>query len=143
MPRIRPPKTDSTDPLQGSALAHQPELLVAFTRIYGTLWSMKFEIGHDDWHEVTAQAVPNHIDDTGPAWAFLPPPIPVDEHQNGRAIHRAVVFVDETTEKGTERCGQEYVDPLLTISGREYRWTPFPDLQDRLENILIERHGPL
>ena len=39
MPRIRPPKTDSRDPIQNSALAHQPELLGAFTRLYGTLWS--------------------------------------------------------------------------------------------------------
>lgn len=39
MPRIRPPQTDSTDPVQNSVLAHQPELLAAFTRLYGTLWS--------------------------------------------------------------------------------------------------------
>lgn len=39
MPRIRPPKTDSADPVQRSALAHQPALLTAFTRLYGTLWS--------------------------------------------------------------------------------------------------------
>ena len=39
MPRIQPPKTDSRDPVQSSALAHQPALLAAFTRIYGTLWS--------------------------------------------------------------------------------------------------------
>jgi AhpD family alkylhydroperoxidase len=39
VPRIRPPKTDSTDPVQNSALAHQPELLAGFTRLYGTLWS--------------------------------------------------------------------------------------------------------
>ncbi|HVH17167.1 MAG TPA: carboxymuconolactone decarboxylase family protein [Myxococcota bacterium] len=39
MPRIQPPKTDSRDPVQSSALAHQPALLAAFTRLYGTLWS--------------------------------------------------------------------------------------------------------
>jgi AhpD family alkylhydroperoxidase len=38
-PRIRPPSTESRDPVQSSALAHQPELLGAFTRIYATLWS--------------------------------------------------------------------------------------------------------
>jgi AhpD family alkylhydroperoxidase len=38
-PRVRPPKTTSADPVQSSALAHQPSLLAAFTRIYGTLWS--------------------------------------------------------------------------------------------------------
>jgi AhpD family alkylhydroperoxidase len=39
VPRIQPPKTDSRDPVQSSALAHQPALLAAFTRLYGTLWS--------------------------------------------------------------------------------------------------------
>ena len=39
MARIRPPKTESADPVQSSALAHQPELLHAFTRLYATLWS--------------------------------------------------------------------------------------------------------
>lgn len=38
-PRIRPPKSDSRDPVQSSALAHQQGLLAAFTRIYATLWS--------------------------------------------------------------------------------------------------------
>ena len=38
-PRIRPPKSASRDPVQSSALAHQPALLGAFTRLYGTLWS--------------------------------------------------------------------------------------------------------
>lgn len=38
-PRIRPPKTASRDPVQSSALAHQPALLDAFTRLYATLWS--------------------------------------------------------------------------------------------------------
>jgi len=38
-PRIRPPKSQSRDPVQNSALAHQPALLAAFTRLYGTLWS--------------------------------------------------------------------------------------------------------
>jgi AhpD family alkylhydroperoxidase len=39
VPRVRPPQTDSKDPVQSSALAHQPELLGAFIRLYGTLWS--------------------------------------------------------------------------------------------------------
>ena len=101
---------------------------------------MKFEVG-GLWQEVMAQAVPSHIDYTGPEWVFLPPPVPSDEHHGSLPIHRAVVFVDETTDKGTERCGQEYIDPLLTISGYEYHWATFRSLQDRIENILIERHG--
>lgn len=38
-PRVLPPKVDTTDPVAGSVLAHQPALLRAFTTLYGTLWS--------------------------------------------------------------------------------------------------------
>jgi len=37
--RISPPKDAGADPVSGSALAHQPEALAAFNRVYGTLWS--------------------------------------------------------------------------------------------------------
>lgn len=33
-----PPPTDSTDPMDRSILAHQPELMRAFFRLYGALW---------------------------------------------------------------------------------------------------------
>ena len=106
---------------------------------------MKFDVGgvanDSDFHLVYAQAVPNHIDYTGAQWAFLPPPVPSTEEHRGRPIHRAVVFVDDVSGKGTERCGQEYVDPLLIVTGYEYRWTPFPVLQDRIENALRERYA--
>lgn len=39
MARVLPPQTDSQDPVASSVLAHQPALLEAFTRLYGTLWS--------------------------------------------------------------------------------------------------------
>ncbi|HSJ98741.1 MAG TPA: carboxymuconolactone decarboxylase family protein [Myxococcota bacterium] len=38
-PRVQPPATTSSDPIQASPLALQPELLAAFLRLYGTLWS--------------------------------------------------------------------------------------------------------
>ena len=38
-PRVKAPKTNSTDPIQASPLALQPESLAAFLRAYGTLWS--------------------------------------------------------------------------------------------------------
>jgi alkylhydroperoxidase family enzyme len=38
-PRVKPPATTSSDPIQASPLALQPELLEAFLRLYGTLWS--------------------------------------------------------------------------------------------------------
>jgi alkylhydroperoxidase family enzyme len=37
--RVKPPPTRSADPIQASPLALQPELLTAFLRLYGTLWS--------------------------------------------------------------------------------------------------------
>jgi len=38
-PRIRPPATGGDDPITSSALGHQPESLLAFMKLYGTLWS--------------------------------------------------------------------------------------------------------
>ena len=37
--RVKAPATRSADPIQASPLALQPELLQAFLRLYGTLWS--------------------------------------------------------------------------------------------------------
>lgn len=37
--RIAPPAPLGDDPIAASALAHQPEALAAFMRLYGTLWS--------------------------------------------------------------------------------------------------------
>jgi alkylhydroperoxidase family enzyme len=37
--RVKAPATASADPIQASPLALQPELLQAFLRLYGTLWS--------------------------------------------------------------------------------------------------------
>ena len=37
--RVKAPATRSPDPIQASPLALQPELLQAFLRLYGTLWS--------------------------------------------------------------------------------------------------------
>jgi hypothetical protein len=54
---------------------------------------------------------------------------------------RAVVFVEANDEKGTERNGQEYVQPLLVLTGVEYAGTPFPDLFNRLEESLARKYG--
>jgi hypothetical protein len=37
--RIAAPKGAGSDPITGSALGHQPESLLAFMKLYGTLWS--------------------------------------------------------------------------------------------------------
>jgi AhpD family alkylhydroperoxidase len=38
-PRVAPPEPLGSDPIAGSVLAHQPELLQAFLKLYGVLWS--------------------------------------------------------------------------------------------------------
>lgn len=98
--------------------------------------------------QVTAQAVPPHIgsptpgcgyEDGDPYGDFLPPPVETDEH--GEAdYHRAVVFITDETEKGTKRSGQEYVDPLLVLTGEEYAKMPFQVLLEKLEEAI--RSGP-
>jgi alkylhydroperoxidase family enzyme len=37
--RIAAPKGAGSDPIARSALGHQPESLLAFMKLYGTLWS--------------------------------------------------------------------------------------------------------
>lgn len=117
--------------------------------IYATLWNLRFPATGDDFTgcdlvEVTAQGVPPHIGtptpghgyESGDPYAdFLPPPVPVDA--DGEApFMRAVVFVTEGTRKGTSENGQEYVDPLLVLTGREYRDVTFEELHRRLCDAL-------
>jgi hypothetical protein len=117
--------------------------------IYATLWTLKFPKEGDDyqgcdWIEVTAQGVPAHIGSPSPGagyesgdpyGAFLPPP--VELNADGDAPHmRAVVFVTEFTEKGTERSGQEYQSPLLVLTGEEYDKITFADLYKRICSAL-------
>lgn len=117
--------------------------------IYATLWCLKFPRYGDDhtgceWIEVIAQGVPAHIGsavldslyaDGDPYASFLPPAITVPPEDEERTM-RAVVLITEGTRKGTDRSGQEYVDPLLILSGEEYSAMPFQDLHDRICNAL-------
>ncbi|SRR6266540_6549407 len=117
--------------------------------IYATLWKLKFPKDGDDypgceWITVTAQGVPAHIGSPAPGSgvangdpfaAFLPPPVRTSE--NGEADHmRAVVFVRELTPKGTPRSAQEYVDPLLVLTGEEYATMTFEALHARICQAL-------
>ena len=121
--------------------------------IYATLWSIQIQdpaspLTCPRWVKVTAQAVPPHIgsptpgcgyEDGDPFADFLPPPVETDE--SGQASHdRAVVFVTGETRKGTARNGQEYVDPLLVLTGEVYAKMPFQILLDRLQEAV--RSGP-
>ena len=72
----------------------------------------------------------------GDAYAeFLPPAVLTDKDGEAEYL-RAVVIISEETTKGTRRSGQEYVNPLLTLSGREYANVPFRDLHDRICDAL-------
>ena len=121
--------------------------------IYATLWSIQIQdpaspFTSPRWVEVTAQAVPPHIgsptpgcgcEDGDPYSDFLPPALETDE--SGEAAYdRAVVFVTDETRKSTARNGQEYVDPLLVLTGEEYARMPFQVLLDRLQEAV--RSGP-
>ena len=101
--------------------------------IYATLWSLRFPRYGDDyvgceWIGVTAQGVPAHIgtptqgfgyEEGDPYAEFLPPPVEVNAEGDSEFM-RAVVIITEKTQKGTARSPQEYVNPLLILSGRDY-----------------------
>ena len=124
--------------------------------IYATLWKLKFPTEGDEhagceWIEVTAQAVPPHIGsptpDNGyesgdPFAAFLPPAVETDADGFAK-YNRAVVFVTEYTIKGTERSGQEYVNPLLVLTGEEYARITFEELHRRICDVLRGNRSPV
>lgn len=117
--------------------------------IYATLWRLKFpRDGNDhtgcDWIEVLAQGVPAHIGTPTPGLgyeggdpyaSFLPPAVPVPARDDTRAL-RAVVIVTEGTPKGTPRSAQEYINPLLVLSGEEYVALSFEELHQRICDAL-------
>jgi hypothetical protein len=112
--------------------------------IYATLWTLKFPAEGDgypgcDWIRVWAQGVPGFIghsdpeygyEDGDPYGSFLPPPI---EDPDGL---RAVVFITDFTRKGTDDHGQKYIEPLFTMTGREYEQITFESLHDRICSAL-------
>jgi hypothetical protein len=113
--------------------------------IYATQWILKFPRFGDahtgcEWVGVIGQGVPAHIGTPTPGYgyeagdpyaAFLPPAIPVREDDDDEPL-RAMVVVRE----GTEKVGQEYVVPLLLLSGAEYATTSFHELHDRICDAL-------
>ena len=124
--------------------------------IYATLWKLKFPKEGDehmdcDWIEVTAQAVPPHVGSPTPGNGyadgdlfadFLPPAVVTDSDGLAK-YNRAVVFVTEYTLKGTERCGQEYVSPLLVLTGEEYARATFEELHRRICDVLRGNRSPV
>jgi len=124
--------------------------------IYATLWKLQFPKDGDDfmgcdWIEVTAQSVPPHIGSPSPGAGyesgdpyglFLPPPVAVDSEGDARHM-RAVVFITEFTQKGTERSGQEYQSPLLVLTGEEYDKITSADLHERICSALRGNRAPV
>jgi hypothetical protein len=121
--------------------------------IYATLWTLKFpRYGDDhtgcDWIEIIAQGVPAHVgmpasglaSAQDPYASFLPPKGAPPAGADGQTM-RAVVFVKEGTAKGTARSPQEYVAPLLVLSGQEYATISFGRLHELLCDAL-RSHRP-
>jgi hypothetical protein len=112
--------------------------------IYATLWILRFPAFGDAypgcaWVSVLGQGVPAHIGtptegcdyESGDPYAgFLPPAIPVVDDDSGEL--RAVVIVREHTEK----VGQEYIGPLVVLSGAGYATMPFQTLHDHICDAL-------
>ncbi len=114
--------------------------------IYATLWTLKFPRFGDEhsgceWVRVIGQGVLNHVGTPTPGYGyesgdpyagFLPPAVPlVDEDDEGTTL-RAIVIVREDTEK----VGQEYIGPLVVLSGEAYAAMPFQALHDRICDAL-------
>jgi beta-galactosidase beta subunit len=74
-------------------------------------------------------------EDGDPYAEFLPPPVEVTADGDSEFM-RAVVIITEETEKGTARSHQEYVNPLLVLSGRDYASTSFVELHARICDAL-------
>ncbi len=105
--------------------------------IYATIAEIGIKrFGDKEFVDIFFQGVPPHIDYVGPEWEFLPPPV----DPNGQTM-RAVFFVEAGDDKGTPRCGQEYVKPLLMLTGKEYETIRFVDLVARLEDALDRKYG--
>jgi hypothetical protein len=97
-----------------------------------------------EWVSVWAQGVPAHVgtptsgygyESGDPFEAFLPPALRIEGGVSEDDL-RAVVFVVDTSKKGTLRAGQEYESPLLVLTGDEYAAMPFQVLHDRLCTAL-------
>jgi hypothetical protein len=120
------------------------------------LWQLKFPKEGDmhtgcEWIEVVAQAVPPHIGSPTPGLgyekgdpygAFLPPPVKTDAYGSA-PYDRAVVIVTEYSIKGTSRSPQEYVSPLLVLTGEEYARIPFEQLHERICDALRGNRAPV
>jgi hypothetical protein len=113
--------------------------------IYATLWILKFPAhgggySSGEWETVVGQGVLGHIgtptagygyESGDPYASFLPPAVPMPDDEDDLGL-RAIVIIREQTEK----IGQEYIGPLVVLSGDEYRAMPFGVLHERICDAL-------
>jgi hypothetical protein len=114
--------------------------------IYDTLWTLKFpSLGVAyrgcEWETVLARYVPSHVgtptqghgyEDGDPYSSFLPPAVPVNDDDETECPFRAVIIIREQTKK----IGQQYIGPLLVLSGAEYEASSFDELHERICDAL-------
>ena len=119
--------------------------------IYATHWILQFPRSGDaysgcEWVTVFGQGVPAHIGTPTPGYgyetgdpysSFLPAAVAVVDDE--AAELRAMVVVRQETEK----VGQEYIAPLLVLSGEDYAAMPFQELHDRVCDALRGRRPRL
>lgn len=103
-----------------------------------------YSFGDRNWIRITMQSVPSHI---GAKWNgyesdiysyFLPPTIPEELEDE---YDRAIVFCHEFDRKGTDRNGQEWHDPLLILTGKEFKEISWLEVMSRLQHAVLERFG--
>lgn len=107
------------------------------------------ETWEDQWVDIYAQGVPPHIGhpkedyETDPYADFLPPIVadydPDIEDESYDPPYRAVVIVQEGRH---QKEGQRYVDPVLVISGEEYRKIPFQEMLARIYEGIRDPEDP-
>ena len=124
--------------------------------IYATLWTLKFPKEGDEhldceWIQERAQAVPAHVgsptlgcgyEEGDPYAAFLPPAVATDA-EGDAPFYRAVAIITEYSIKGTPRCGQEYVSPLLLLTGEAYAQMTFQELHESICDALRGNRAPV
>jgi len=54
-----------------------------------------------------------------------------------------VAIVTEHSIKGTERSGQEFLSPLLVLTGQEYARSTFEELHERICDALRGNRSPI
>jgi hypothetical protein len=68
----------------------------------------------------------------------------VETDADGNApFHRAVLIVTEASIKGTARSGQEFLSPLLLLTGQEYARMTFDELHDQICEALRGNRAPI